>query len=83
MKTQHSLQEEIERIRHVSTVTTDITWSTSDSRGDESDFIFSLSDISRKIVAMGVTRETEKVDTYPPQEILQRPNEGSGQSDIK
>ena len=83
VKNQHSLQEEIERIRHVSTVTTDITWSTSDSRGDESDFIFSLSDISRKIVAMGVTRETEKVDTYPPQEILQRPNEGSVQSDIK
>ena len=37
---------------------------------------FSLSDISRKIVAMGMTRETEKVDTYPPQEILQRPNKG-------
>ena len=32
---------------------------------------------------MGMTRETEKVDTSPHQEILHRPNEGKGQSDIK
>ena len=32
---------------------------------------------------MGMKIETEKVDTSPPQETLQRPNEGSGQSDIK
>ena len=78
VKNQHSLQEEIERIWHVSTVTTDITWSTAERRGDKSGFIFILSDISRKISAIGVTRETEKVDTSPPQENLQRPNEGSG-----
>ena len=83
VKNQHLMQEEIERIRHVSTVTTDITWSTAERRGDKSGFIFILSDISRKISAIGVTRETEKVDTSPPQETLQRPNEGSGQSDIK
>ena len=77
------MQEEIERIRHVSTVTTDITWSTAESHGDKSDFIFSLSDISRKISAMGMTRETEKVDTSPPQKTHQSPNEGSGQSDVK
>ena len=58
VKNQHSLQEEIESIRHVNTVTTDITWSTAESRGDESGFIFSLLDISRKIAAMGMTRET-------------------------
>ena len=32
---------------------------------------------------MGMTIETEKVDTYPPQETLQIPNKGSGQSGIK
>ena len=32
---------------------------------------------------MGMTRETEKVDTSPRHETLQRPNEGSVQSDIK
>ena len=32
---------------------------------------------------MGMTRKTEKVDTSPCQETLQRPNEGSGQSNIK
>ena len=83
VKSQHSLQEEIERIQHVSTVTTDIIWSTSDSCGDKSDFIFSLSNISRKIAAMGMTCETEKVEIYPYQETLQSPNEGSGQSEKK
>ena len=58
VKNQHSLQEEIEKIWHVSTVTTDITWSTADNRGDKSDFIFSLSDISGKIAAMGMICET-------------------------
>ena len=56
VKNQHSLQEEIESIRHVSTVTTDITWSTAEILGDNSDFVFSLSGISRKIFAMGMTR---------------------------
>ena len=80
---QQSLQEEIERIMHASTVTTDITWSTAENCDNESGFIFSLSDISRKISAMGMTRETDKFDTSPPQENLQRQNEGSGQSKIK
>ena len=70
MKNQQFLQEDIERIRPVSTVTTDITWSTAESCGDKSDLMFSLSDISRKIAAMGMARETEKVDTSPPQETL-------------
>ena len=83
MENQHLLKEDIERIRHFSTVTTDITWSTAESRGDISDFIFSLSDITRKISAMGMTRKTEIFDTSLPQETFQRPNEGSGQFDIK
>ena len=77
------MQEEIERIRNGSTVATNITCSIAESRGDESDFIFSLSDISHKIATMGMKHEIEKVDTPPPQETLQRPNKGSGQSDIK
>ena len=32
---------------------------------------------------MGMALEIEKADTSPPQETLQRPNEGSGQSYIK
>ena len=32
---------------------------------------------------MGMTHETEKVDTSPPQETLKLPNEGSGKSNIK
>ena len=83
LKNQHSFQEEIERIWHVSTVTTDIIWSTTEIRGDESAFIFILSAIIRKIAEMDMTRETEKVGTSPPQENLQRPNEDSGQSNIK
>ena len=77
------MQEEIERIQNVITVTTDITWSTAESLGDESDFIFSISKISRKIATMGMTRKAEKVDTFLPQENLQRSYESSGQSDIK
>ena len=77
VKNQHSLQEEIERILHASNVTNDITWSTAESRVDEIDFIFSLSEISCKISAMGMGSETEKVDTSLPQETLQRPNEVS------
>ena len=47
VKNQHSLQGEIERIRHVSTITTDITWSGTKNRDNKSGFIFSLSYISR------------------------------------
>ena len=83
VKNQHLLQEEIQIIWHVSTFTTDITCSTAESRGDKSGLIFSLSDIIRKITAMGMTHETEKFDTSPPQETLQRPNEGSGHLNIK
>ena len=78
VQNQHSLQEEIERILHASNVTNDITWSTAESRVDEIDFIFSLSEISCKISAMGMGSETEKVDTSLPQETLQRPEPSLG-----
>ena len=77
------MQEEAERIQLVSTFTTDITWTTSENCDNESGLIFSLSEISRKISTMGMTHETEKVDTSPPQETHLRPNKSSRQSDIK